>query len=229
MSSKKATSSGVGPSKPHVAPEGTFEPALDWSKLTINGEPVPEEVWGKLPYRLTDQGAAEEMARIIKGNGGRTQTAHVEITRDKDDKAIDRFRHVDHERSPLAIMQDRYTGAGMSSRWFGARKMEEAGLIRKGIEYSIVKYPPGHEKAGQAVMQGGMMLGEAPAGVVDDAREFFRSKADDAMQAAQDRVAEQVEQVVPKETMRRMARQSGAQDFLSGIQVEEADEALVEG
>ncbi len=61
---KTPQAQGVGESKIHAAPEGTFKDAVDWSTLTVNGLPIPKALWGKMAYKMTDQGAEA-------ANGGR--------------------------------------------------------------------------------------------------------------------------------------------------------------
>src|SRR5690348_16552072 len=81
---KKIQAAGVGESRPFIAEPGAFpEGEIDWPKVTVNGLPLAENLWGLLPYAQTDQGRAEN-------NAGK-QESRVTITRTEEDKRIQRM------------------------------------------------------------------------------------------------------------------------------------------
>lgn len=84
---KAPMSAGIGESQRFG---GTHERVLaegevDWSKLTLNGLPIPEDLHGRLPYFYTDQAIAEREAKRDPN------APHVEFLRDQQDKVVDKY------------------------------------------------------------------------------------------------------------------------------------------
>lgn len=216
---KKAQSSGVGESRIFAKEQ----PGLDWDKLTVNGQPIPEAMRSLMPYEMTDQGVAEKKARQPVGVPG----PRVEVLRDQDDKRVDQYRDdleygdLINTDDPLKIMMDKHLPAHHRGLWMGDQKMRESGLVRGRVEYKPVLVDDGTGKMVQ-VRQNGMLLTSIPETLARKNDDFFRGVARDREQSSQEQVLEQTDRIVADGKMRRMAkRDTGA---LEGLQVEHGED-----
>lgn len=236
MASKKKSGvearvfAGVGESKIHAAPVGTFQEALDWDKLTFNGEPIPENFRNIFTYAMTDQGKAEEEA-AIEARGGR---AVVEFARDAQDKKIDEYGDkLAHNTSglikvsdPLQVLMDRYLPKGKRGRWLGRRKMAEAGMIRGVVEYTPVMIDD--DDGGQKQVQlGGMILAMIPEETAKEAEAHYAEIEAENRIAVNDRVMEHNEKNVGSDRLTRAANRRGKLDDLVG-EVDDSERAAAD-
>lgn len=215
---KKAQSSGVGESRIFAKEQ----PGLDWDKLTVNGQPIPEAMRSLMPYEMTDQGVAEKRAAHPVSAGPR-----VEVIRDADDKRVDQYRDdleygdLINTDDPLKIMMDKYTPKGHRGLFMGEMKMKESGLVRGRIEYKPVLIDDGTGHMIQ-VRQNNMLLTSVPEALARKNERFFQDKAIDLEKSVQGKVAEQNDRLLATSKMERISRrQSGA---LDGLQVEHGED-----
>jgi hypothetical protein len=213
-----AKSKGVGPSKIFAAPEGSF-PATDWSKLTLNGLPIPETLWGAVTYEMTDQGAAERNAKARAANG--EGWPKIELGKARDDKDVDRYGdELADDRGdaldPMAQAMAGHVPAGHRGRWFGPRKTHLEGMIRAGI-----KYEPVLDDERRKVEIGGMFLGTAPTPVVERMLRREAADARDRIGAAEDAVREQNERIMTESGLTRVARRHRELDGITGVTEED--------
>jgi hypothetical protein len=210
----------VGESKRFVAPEGTFPPT-DWSKLTLNGLPIPETLWGAVTYEMTDQGAAEKNAKARASNG--EGWPRIEHGADPDDKGIDRYGdELDDGRGdaldPMAQAMAGHVPAGHRGRFFGPKKTHLEGMVRAGIKYETVL-----DKDGKKIEIGGMFLGTAPTPVVERMLRREHEDARDRIGAAEDAVHEQNERIMSESGLTRVARRHRELEGITGVTEEDGD------
>lgn len=170
----KTQSQGFGESRNFGAPEGVFDDdTLDWSQLTLNGQPIPEHLRQQIPYSMTDQGVAE--ANIGK------QERRVEILRDaplesRGTESLTNFtRELDRDamvakyresirqargEDGMQLLMKRHLPEGHRGLWIskakadGAGAMPAEGLMRNGLEYVPVKDANGN----MITLDGGRMF-----------------------------------------------------------------------
>lgn len=226
---KKAVSRGVGESKRFNNPDA-FPDSLDWSKLTINGEPIPEDVMGKIPYRMTDQGAAEERDRKIATGTMRPDAPRVEVLRDADDKRVDAYRDdmeygdLIQSDDPLKLPMERHTPKGHRGLWMGAQKIKESGFVRGRIEFKPVLVKNETTGVMEQVTQNGMLLCSAPEALAKRNDEFYQGIAQSREVAAKEKVEEAGDRLVGERRLKDLARRHRTSEDLAGITVEHPED-----
>ena len=168
-------STGVGDSKPFNAPEGVFPEDLanprHLSNCTINGEPIPEHLWGIFPWEMTDQGYAE------KHEG--KEHAHTRIVVDEVSNRINR-RGEDLDRGmepmdasdPMRELAREYVPDGMRAKFLSARKVDSEGTTRG---YTICR-----KADGDPVRLGTSILGYMPEERAAAIQAAFEEKSNEA-------------------------------------------------
>jgi hypothetical protein len=171
MPAKKTIRSagGFGPSKTFIGTEGSLgETGVDRIlKCHINGVEISAmnldpQVLCALDYGATDEGIAAKNARPdVREPSG------IEVTAEPFTKALDQRRNdvlsrgipMSDARDPLKEVADKYAVAGMRPKFLSQRLMKEDGGAG---DYEIVK-----KANGDPVMVKGMVLGHAPAELVE--------------------------------------------------------------
>jgi hypothetical protein len=198
--SDKPTSTGVGDSKIFAAPDGTFEPLRDWSTLTVNGEPIPENLWATLPYRFTDQGY-EEL------NGG--PKVRAQVVAGPKEKGLERMRDFrmaappedcDLQADPMKELVNTHIPPGMHGRFLSARRVGKEGNGTRG--YEIVR----NEK-GEPVKYGSMILGQIPQEIADSRGQRNVKRSRDQEQAIRQRPRELRDELNMRELDQNFERQ----------------------
>lgn len=224
--SRKPQSTGVGESKPHIAPEGSFEPGtIDWSALTLNGQPIPEHLHGLLPYEMTDQGCEEK-------NAGK-EPSRVQFLSDEVDKKVQRYRDdlsgdrpFEEVHDPLAIAMKENLPRGHRGLFMSEQKCSRDGMRRGVLDYEPVLV----EKDGklERVKVGSMFLGSVPEERARQAERYYEEKTATLTQAATDKVREQSNAIASEAKLKRLDnKRGGAMDF-GGITREEDGEVIGE-
>jgi|SRR5579872_928307 len=211
---KKAQAQGVGESRIFVAPEGSFPPGtVDWSTLTVAGKPIPEHLWGLVPYAQTDQGRAEN-------NEGKQERA-AEIVRTEESKRIERFRDFQFDGAepgmgdPMKELVDQHVQPGQHPRFLSPRSFPVHGT--RGYEKVL-------DSEGNPVMFGDMYLGVIPQDEAIKREKRDAALARQMMVDAQDTVREQTEQIMSERDMRSLARRRGTLEYVAGMQSEDGEE-----
>jgi len=211
-------------SKPHADPQ---PPAYDWSLFTINGQPIPQELWPNMNYHLTDQAYEERQ----KAAGPKPV---VTVLRDADDKRLDTFKdglktnNLVLGSDPLKIAMDKHLPPGMRGLWIGAKKAEEAGLVRGVLEFTPVMIDdpekPGTKKR---VQQNGMFLAMVPEEHFKQAEAFYQNMADEKQRQTVEKVTEQTERILTDAGMKDLARKKRVDGSLltGNIEVDDGDAA----
>lgn len=149
---KTPQAQGIGESAPFIAPEGSFPDRPDWSQLTTQGKPIPEYLWGLMPYELTDQGAAESAP---------TDQPRSRIVADAHDKAIVHRRDAILEQGMMPWeapdarreLMDRHLPSGHTGRFLSPSKCAHSG--NRG-------WTPVLDSSGKEVRLGEMVLASMP-------------------------------------------------------------------
>lgn len=217
---EKIQSTGIGESELNIAPEGSFAPGeIDWASCTINGQPIPEHLWGLVPYALTDQGRTEE-------NEGKEEP-RVQVLREPHDKAVEHYRDdllndypIEEQHDPLRTVVEQHTPKGHRGLM-----MSEAKCAKEGMRRGVLDYEPVLDDKGQRIRLGGMFLGSVPEDRAKRAERYYRAKNAEKQQNAVDRVKEQTEQVMSEAKLKRLGRRAGEGEF-DGI-VHEDSEMIV--
>lgn len=222
MAGKKTSESfsagGIGESQPFIAPEGTFEPGqIDWATLTVNGQAIPEHLWGLLPYTLTDQGRAE-------ANEGK-QEPRVQILRDEVDHSIAHYRDdlvdnlpFEEVHDPLKLAMKAHTPKGHRGLFMSEKKCDQDGMRR-----GVLDYQPVLDEKGQRVKVGGMFLASVPEERAQAAERYYQRKSQEAQQTAADKVREQSDQIISETKLRGLnRRKTGGLEF-DGLQAEDGE------
>jgi hypothetical protein len=128
-------SSGFGESKVHASGEG-LDPK--WHSATINGQPIPEHIKGKIPWSYTDEGAREANA-----GKGRVYVTEIidKVQREAENEDLIFSRHPlealsegvapeYHKRFLSPLANDRAGGA--SARGYEVVKDERGDPVRHG-------------------------------------------------------------------------------------------------
>lgn len=150
---KKPTAQGVGESKPHIAPEGTFEPTRDWSQLTIQGEPIPRYLWDLLTYEMTDQGAAEKNAGKEFSNVRVSLDAHDKRIIQRKEAVLDRGLQAWEAPDPRRELIEKHVKPGERPHFLSPSKVAQAGT--RG-------WVPVLDEQGREVKLGEMILATMP-------------------------------------------------------------------
>lgn len=221
MPAKKARSTGVGESRAFVAEPGTFPAELDWSTLTVNGEPVPENVRHLIPYAQTDQGRADADAGRVEG--------HVRVLSDETDSARRKYRdelEAGHPiesaealmevHDPLKPIMDANLPPGHRGLFMSERKCDREGMRRGVLDYQPVM------KDGQRVKHGSLFLASVPERLATAADKHYKAKAESAMVHAQDKIREQEDAFMSESTRRKMHRRTQG-EFDGGIKAEDPE------
>lgn len=230
MAGKKAQSQGVGESKINAAPEGSFEREVDWASMTVNGEPIPEHLWGVMPWTYTDQGRAEF-------NAGKAPASGIQVLRDETDHAVRQFRddrlsdipgdaQLERERvtperiaeirakfggrataDRLGIIMNQHLPKGRRGRWMSQRVCDHEG---QGLRRGVLDWEPLLvEKDGkmERVTLGNMFLASVPEKLAIEQDIYYEDLARQKMVAAVERSRELADEIAParkqRETMRR--------------------------
>lgn len=220
---------GVGESRVFAAAPGAFDETVDWSSLTLNGQPIPEHLWAKLPYSMTDQGAAEANAgkerrrvEVLREARLESQTAD-ELLRTMNDRTIaqsvDQFREsleLMEREDPLGVLMNRHTPQGHRGLFMSVRRCEEAG---RGLRRGVLDYQPVLVD-GKRVAHGGMFLASVPEELALRAEAYYAKKTKEQTQAAVSTVQDLTEQVMTDAGMKRQKRRGDLPDdgieFLDG-------------
>jgi hypothetical protein len=217
-------SEAIPDSKVHADPQ---PPAYNWSAFTINGQPIPEALWPNMNYHLTDQAAAERAAKV----GPRPFTT---VLRDEADKrGLDEYRDgMKTSRirgaDPLEIAMRKHLPPGMHGLWIGAKKAEEAGLVRGGLEYvPLMIDDPDHPGKKKKVMQNGMMLAVVSEADWQDEQRYLESVNDEKQRHAVERVQEQSDKLLDATGMNELAKRKRIDRALvsGAIEVDDSEQA----
>jgi hypothetical protein len=220
---------GHGPSRAFVAEPGTFEETHDWSQLTLNGQAIPEHLWARLPYSMTDQGAEEYNAgkpertvEVLRDAPLSSQTAD-ELLRTMNtrtiEQSVDQFREsleLMQQEDPLGVLMKRHTPEGHRGLFMSQRRCDEAGRgLRRGVlDYQVVLVD------GQRVQHGGMFLASVPEEKALIAEAYYARLTREQTQAAIAQVTEARDQVMEAAGIRRQNRRGDLPDegieFLDG-------------
>lgn len=217
-------SRGVGPSKIFAREQGH---GRDWSKLTINGVPIPEAMHALTPYEMTDQGAAEERAKVIAKNGREDTGPRIELTRDQDDKRVDKYADdleyggLVTNPDPLKVMMDKHLPKGHRGLWLGEEKMKQSGLLRGVIEYKPVLIKNAETWQFERVKQNGMLLASVPEDLARKAEAYYIDQARQKERSTQEKVHEQSDRILGDGRMRRLAKQQTG--VLETLQVDDGE------
>lgn len=178
-------------SRPLIAPEGTFAEAVDWSKLTVGGKPIPEHLHGLVAYAATDQGRQErEAARIHEPSG-------LEFVADANDKLLKKYADGAKDDiepwanpDPLTEVAARHTDPDETARFLSPRLIDNNGL--RGWQPKLI------EKNGikQNVTVNGMILATMPKDRKKKRDAHFANLAETAMVKATDAEREQTERAI---------------------------------
>lgn len=222
MAAKKARSTGVGESKTFVADPGTFPVEMDWSTLTVNGEPVPENVRHLIPYAQTDQGRAEADANRVEG--------HVQVMSDETDGARRKYRDellaghpIDSDaelmevHDPLKPLMERHLPKGERGLWMSERKCD-----REGMRRGVLDYEPVLDADGQRIKHGSLFLASVPEARARRADAIYHEKAQAQMVQAQGKVREQEDAFMSETTRKKMHRRTQG-EFDGGLKTEDGE------
>lgn len=181
MAAKKKTEAVV---EPVVPPE---------SEWTLNGNPIPEHLFGQVPFALTDQGA--EFA-----NRGKTK-ARVQVLSDEYDRNLMRVEDSIEPweaANPIKAAIDRVRTPGMAYHLSSDRVVARNGLG---------KWLPCKDADGNLVKVGNMTLAAMPKPLFDRMERHYK---DEANAALKDGINDfQVKQ----EQMLREAREQGFSSY----------------
>jgi hypothetical protein len=170
MPKKIQSAGGFGPSKTFNGAEGTLGPTgVDRIlKCHINGLEISQlnldpQVLSVLDYGATDEGIAEKNARP----NVRADATGATVGQEGIDKALGQRRDdvlrrgmpASDARDPMKELADKYCAPGMRAKYLSQRLMKDDG---GSGDYEIVKKPNG-----DTVMYKGMVLGQAPAEMVE--------------------------------------------------------------
>lgn len=224
----KVMSTGIGVSRLHNAPDGAFEERLDWSKLTLGGKSIPANLIGLITYAQTDQGLAENEA-AVEARGGR---ARATVTRDPDDKKIDRFGDQLTESDGLTIVPDPLALAmrgkvpeGHRGLWMSKKQCEEKGMLRGVLEYKKVLHKNPDTGVMEEVTCGNMFLASVPEASAVAAERHYDNINRERVNHAQDKVTAQADQVMSAAGMDQLARRRRTSDMLAGLELEDPEVA----
>jgi hypothetical protein len=226
---KKTQAAGVGPSKVFAAEPGVFDETRDWSKLTVNGQPIPEHLWARLPYCMTDQG-------VIEANAGR-EPRRAEVLREaplasypadvltalKQEESIEqsvaRYREsieLMEQEDPLGVLMKLHTPEGRRGRWMSDRTSATIGLRRAGMDYEPLLVD------GKRIQHGGMFLATVPEALAIAAEQHMAKKSVDLTKSAIATVQHQVDQVMGEAGLKRQRERGdlpeGGIEFLENDQ-----------
>lgn len=243
--SRKPQSAGVGESKRFNAPDGTFSDVIDWTKLTVQGQPIPEHLFGVVPYASTDQGR-EEM------NAGKEQPM-VQFLTDAEDKipgqyredllngiperaqlerelgpeGLDKYLMIPKDGAtadPLAAIATKHLKPGQSPLFLSERRVEGPDGTQRGVlNYEIAKDPHGNP-----VKIGGMVLGFVPTEAKNRADQYYRDQSADKLQRSQDQVTDAQQGVIDSRKLKAVGQRKGFGDALNGITSETNEQAAVD-
>lgn len=195
-------------SKRFIAPEGTFTDTIDWSKLTVAGQPIPAHLHGLIAYELTDQAAAEREAKREYEPSGITMGA------DPLDKGVDKYAaglrdDVDQwaNPDPLKECAAKHVGPGERHRFLSTRKIDRSGM--RGWEPKIAT----ENGTKKMVTVGGMILATMPEERAQSRDRFFKEKAANAMVAATDKQRELNDQAASQTLGRKKSVDKGFESF----------------
>jgi hypothetical protein len=167
-------SSGVGESRVFSAPEGSFEAKqMDWSQLTINQAPIPQHLWGLVPYEMTDQGVAEK-------NEGK-EPARASVLSDPIEKHVAERKDAVKSRGMASWeapdvrkeVAEKHVKPGFKARLLSPRKVELEGT--RGWE-------PVTDRNGDPVKVGNLILGQMPEAKVAQRNKHYRDQANARLQ-----------------------------------------------
>ena len=213
---KAPTSTGFGDSRVFAEPQ---EPQRDWSRLTVNGKPIPEHLWnGVMPYSLTDQAIEErEQEREFEPSGielGKTpELKHIEAFGDGIKAGMQPWETPD----PMRELVDKYGSKGDRHRFLSPAKVEREGL--RGWEPVMVT----ENGVKTQVKLGNMFLGRMPKERAAARDRHMRDRAHNQMVQANDVVKEQQEQIMSKARIDRMNRRRGVDDRDEGLVTHRGD------
>jgi hypothetical protein len=234
---KKAQTQGVGASRPFVATPGTFEESYNWAKLTVNGQPIPEDLWGTFPYRMTDQGAIEfnagkepARAEVLRSEplSSRPADELVRTMRDRSiEQSVDQFREsmeLAELENPQEVLMKQHLPAGMRGLWMSERKVAKEGMRRGVLDYVPVLIEVDGKK--ERVRSGEMFLGMVPEAKARAADAHYARKAESQMVAAVETVQEQTEAFMTEGRQKRVVRQGRGE--YDGFQHEDSGQVMAD-
>ena len=217
---RKPRSTGVGPSKRFVAPEGTFEQTHDWSKLTVNGQAIPETLWAQIPYSMTDQGAAElnagkevAHAKVVR-EAPLSSRSTEDLTRFKNEQSIEQsvaqYREsldLLEQEDPLGVLMKRHLPAGHRGLWLSERKVSDTGYRR-----GVVDYEPVLDQDGKRIQHGRMFLGSVPEPLASAAEQHYEKRNRELTKSAVETVREHNQRVMTDAGIRRQNQRGDLPD-----------------
>lgn len=229
---KKPRSTGVGESRPFVAEPGAFpESAIDYSALTLNGQPIPEELWATLPYKYTDQGAADlnagkeqVHAQVLRDErlSSRTDRELLNTTRERTiEQSVAQFAEslnmTEHE-DVHGVLMKRYLPEGMRGLWMSERKCSNEGMRRGVLDYAPVMVQQDGKL--EKIKSGNMFLAMVPEEKAKAADAFYAEKAKRDTIEATERVKTSRDQVLSEVGVQRQNRRGG--ESVDGFEIEDA-------
>jgi hypothetical protein len=227
---KKARSRGVGESRIHASPPDDPSRAgmPDWSKLTLNGQPIPEHLWGSVPYRMTDQGAAEF-------NAGRERPRVEVVTDERDKKIIGQYREdltnavplrgqaqragyipdaddpMQEGNDPFALLLKQHVPKGMHGMMMSTTRVKSEGMRRGRLMYEPLLDEQGR-RIGLEGSASDMFIAIVPQEAYEREQKRLASNAQTAAVRAQDKVREHNDHNLTERARNRVERRN-SDDF----------------
>lgn len=218
---RKPMASGVGESRRFGGNQLPTEEQKRWESATIDGNPVDPAVWGKIPWRFTDQGQAEY-------NAGKARPL-VEVTRAAEDKSIDRFRdgrisnHLLHGKDPLQVIMDRHLDSGSSGLWMDKEVIKRQGMTRGFLEYAVVR-----DAEGKPVEEMGMVLAAVPVEAKEEADRLYKNLGEQKLKDEQETVQRNADEALGPHSFKDLAKRKRMLDSIGGLEVEDAEQVAAE-
>jgi hypothetical protein len=228
---KKPMAQGVGESRIFGGGDNA-NPPKDLSGYTCQGQPIPEELWEKFPYSLTDQGkaAAEEEKRKLPVSYARPRPAQ-ELYRgvEDDDKKQVAFRdalELDTDGltlsvDPLAPLMEQHTPRGHKGIFLSRKQTAEKGLTRGVLTYQPVLIPDGNGGM-KEVTCGGLFLASVPEELVRKSDAYYARINQEKQITALDKVQDASDRLMSHREAAGILRRKGASD--AGVGLEEEDQ-----
>jgi hypothetical protein len=241
---KKPVSTGFGPSKLHVAPEGSFTPEpeqIDILECHVAGiavKDMPRENQMRLLYQQTDEGIIwwnENRSKLenrdsksgpgpsgrgMKLADGRTATDEEEkkVVKYRDELSTD-FDEFRAAEDPFAEPMRAHTPPGHRGLFMSLKQCEKQGMNRGGLRYEpvLVKNSKGDF---ERVIVLGMFLASVPEEAAAKSERYYAARNKEKQVSVTEVVRKSVEQVMSTSDFRDVASKRHALDDLIGSEVE---------
>jgi len=194
---RKPVSAGIGDSKPHVAPPGSFD---ENPTRHAGGRPVGT---GALDYLLASAHSDEQQAENDLKPKARTTMVRDAFEKQTYDKYADERVNTYKPwmtSNPMQAMADQHTPTGHVPRFLGERKTQIDGL--RG-------WQPVIGSNGDPVKLGSMTLASMPREEADERNKFFRDMDADKIRGMRDETSEQTSRLANAKGMRVASGEAG--------------------